>query len=241
MQIDFQSVNCYGESLCGDSYLCEDGPARMLVVHSDGMGHGPKANVLSELTCEILMSEWSGRGSIGHVMETLALRLPLCSVRGIGYSTFTLIDIDRSTMSATIVEYENPPTQLYRGAQPLIVEWESVPVMYNDQIKELLVSEFKLKVGDTIVVCSDGVTQSGLGLEGMPKGWGNLNLGIFVEKILQMRGGELTASELAGRIIARAVENERCYPRDDISAFVLRGGRSGTQGGPAGSFDLRLF
>lgn len=223
MQIDFQSVNCYGESLCGDSFLREDGPQRTVVVHSDGMGHGPKANVLSELTCEIVMSEWDGSQSAAHLMEILALRLPFCSVRGIGYSTFTLIDIDHATGEVIIVEYENPATQLYRGAQPLIVEWESVPVTYMDQQRELLIAKFKIKPLDTIVVCSDGVTQSGLGLEGMPKGWGSLNLALFVEKILQMRGAEISASELAGRLISRAVENEKYYPRDDISALVIKG------------------
>lgn len=230
IQIDFQSVNCYGENLCGDSYLCEQDSRRLIAVHSDGMGHGPKANVLAELTCEIVMSEWDGRQSVEHVMEMLALRLPLCSVRGIGYSTFTLVDINLETKLCTVVEYENPATQLFRGAQPLIIEWESVPIAYKDHQRELLVSEFTMKPTDTIFICSDGVTQSGLGLEGMPKGWGSLNLAIFIEKILQMRGGELTSSELAARVIARAVENERYYPRDDISALVLKG-ISATEGG----------
>lgn len=222
MQIDYQSVNCYGETLCGDSYLREDEGDRTVIVHSDGMGHGPMANVLSELTCEIVMSEWSGRESVAHVMEMLASRLPLCSIRGIGYSTFTLIDINHKDSSVIIVEYENPPTVMFRGTQTLICEWESVPVYYKEQHREVLVSAVKLRLGDTLVVCSDGVTQSGLGLEGLPKGWGNLNLACFVERVITMRKDELTASELAARIIARAVENEKYYPRDDISAMVVR-------------------
>ncbi len=223
IEVDYQSVNCYGESLCGDSFLREDVGKRTIIVHSDGMGHGPKANVLSELTCEIVMSEYMGKKSITRVVETLASRLPLCSVRGIGYSTFTLIDVNKLSNKTIIVEYDNPPTLIFRGNEPLIVDWDVIDIEYKGQTKELLISEVTLKEGDTIVVCSDGVTQSGLGTDSMPKGWGSTALGHFIEKIISLRSSStLTATELAARVVEKAVENEKYYPRDDISCTAIR-------------------
>ncbi len=222
IDIDFQSVNCYGETLCGDSFLREDSKGRTTIVHSDGLGHGPRANILSEITCEIVMSEWKNLDSLPRLMEVLAYRLPICSVRGIGYSTFTLIDFDHSTSVATIVEYDNPPTIMCRGIQPYIAEWEMVDIDFKGQQKTLLVSEHKVKRGDTIVVCSDGVTQSGLGLEGTPRGWGSNALSHFVERVIvKRRDRGLAADELASRVVERAVENDRYYPKDDISCTAL--------------------
>lgn len=216
MQIDFQAINCYGESLCGDSFLQEHLAENSVMVLSDGMGHGTKANVLSGLTCEIVMSEWRGLESLPTVVKTLAARLPLCSVRGIGYSTFTLLDYSHLTGELVIVEYDNPPTLLFRGPTPLIIDWDAETM----ESKELLCGTVKLQNGDRVVVCSDGVTQSGLGVEGMPTGWGSVALSQFVEKVITLRG-DVSSSELASRIISHAVENEKYYPRDDISSMVL--------------------
>lgn len=223
INVDFQSVNCYAENLCGDSFLREDVEGRTVFVHSDGLGHGPKANTLSELTCEIVMSEYYGKKSLTQLMHTLAERLPICSVRGIGYSTFTIVDIHHSNNKVTIVEYDNPPTLLFRHTEPLVADWEAIEIDYKGQKKELLVTEIFLKPGDTIVVCSDGVTQSGLGLDGMPQGWGSNALARFVESVIKSRGFEaLTAAELSARVVAKAIDNEKCYPRDDISCSTLR-------------------
>lgn len=223
VDIDFQSVNCYGEGLCGDSFLREDVDGRTVFVHSDGLGHGSKANTLSELTCEIVLSEYYGKKSLTSLVRALVSRLPLCSVRGIGYSTFTVVDIHHTNNKVTIVEYDNPPTLLFRGFEPLVADWDSISVDCGGQSRELLVTELFLKPGDTIVVCSDGVTQSGLGLDGMPQGWGSGSLARFVEGILHSRGfGVLTSAELSARVVSRAVDNERNYPRDDISCVTLR-------------------
>lgn len=220
MQIEFQSINCYGETLCGDNFIQENLANSSVFVLSDGMGHGPQANTLSSITCDIVMSEWNGIESIPRLVDILGQMLPPCPVRGIGYSTFTIVDLDNSTSIATIVEYDNPPTLLFRGSAPLTVGWDSIEATFKGQTKELLYSTVKLKAGDRVVVCSDGVTQSGLGLEGLPSGWGSLALSHFVEKVVMMRG-KVTSSELVSRIMSKAVENERYYPRDDISCMAL--------------------
>ncbi len=222
LDIDFQSINCYGETLCGDSFLCESSKRHTVMVHSDGLGHGPKANVLSELTCEIVMSEWSGIESLARMIEVLCYRLPICPIRGVAYSTFTLVDFDHTSGTAIIIESDNPPTIICRGKQPYIADWSVVDIESNSFKKSLLVCEHKIKRGDTIVTCSDGVTQSGLGMEGTPRGWGATALSKFAEGIIAKRSDQgLTAEELAARVVERAVQNDRYYPRDDISCTAI--------------------
>lgn len=220
MKHDYQSINCYAESVCGDSFLCETHSRGAILVHSDGMGHGVKANVLSELTCEIVMSEWTGIESLQKVMKTLALRLPICAVRGLGFSTFTLIDYDKRNEKALIVEYENPPTAIIRGGEMLTTAWDSVRVEWKAERREVLVAELSAKPGDRVFVVSDGVTQSGMGTETMPFGWGNKAFHAFLLSLMSTRGAALP-SELNDRILNRALENESYYPHDDISSLNL--------------------
>lgn len=220
MQIDFQAINCYGETLCGDSFLQENLAYDNVFILSDGMGHGPQANLLSSITCDVVMSEWEGIDSMEHIVAMLGELLPPCPVRGIGYSTFTILDFNHESSILSIVEYDNPPTLLFRGNTPLTVNWDAKEVVFKGQKKELLCTQIKVKAGDRVVVCSDGVTQSGLGLEGLPCGWGSLGLSRFVERVITMRG-EVTSSELVSRIISKAIENEQYYPRDDISCMAL--------------------
>ncbi len=219
LDADFHSVNCYGESLCGDSFLREDNRGHILMVASDGLGHGNRANTLSEMTCEIVMSEWNGVESLDDLMHSISRRLPICPVRGVAYATFTLIDYCRSSGVATIVEYDSPSTLLFRGAEPLTAQWD----MASAQGRDFMVTELEMKRGDRIVVVSDGVTQSGLGRDKTPRGWGSVALSNFVGDIISHRGVEgLSSGELSARVVERALENDMYYPKDDISCCVVK-------------------
>lgn len=218
MTYDFQSVNCYAESVCGDSFLCERSEAGVLMVHSDGMGHGHKANVLSELTCEIVMSEWSGLSSIQKVMEMLAYRLPICAVRGLGYSTFTLVDVNEKKGGVTVVEYENPATLFFRDGAIEQLDYQTLEVRWKQEVRETRVARFVPRAGDRLVVVSDGVTQSGVGSKTMPFGWGDRGLRGFVAEVLNHKT-DILPSKLNDMIINESLLNEAYYSHDDISAF----------------------
>lgn len=220
MKHDFQSINCYAEALCGDSFLCEHSSEGTILVHSDGMGHGPKANVLSELTCEIVMSEWGGLSSLDKIMETLALRLPICAVRGLGFSTFTLIEYDARSGSTTIVEYENPPTVILRDDKIVTAQWDLQAIRWKAEVRQLLTTTFTPRANDRIVVVSDGVTQSGMGREQFPFGWGQKGLEDFLTDIIRARP-EASCGEITDRILNKALTNENYYPHDDISALTV--------------------
>jgi serine phosphatase RsbU (regulator of sigma subunit) len=88
--------NHRGEFICGDVFISrrikEDG--RTIIVLSDGMGHGVKANVLATLTASMAVNFTIEHKEVQKTAEIIMNTLPVCSVRKVSYSTFTIIDID---------------------------------------------------------------------------------------------------------------------------------------------------
>ena len=92
--IGYRSINKYGEQLCGDHVeVIERGEDYTVLVLADGLGSGVKASILSTLTSKIISTMISERLSIEDCVYTIAATLPVCSVRGVAYSTFTIIQL----------------------------------------------------------------------------------------------------------------------------------------------------
>lgn len=93
------------EDTCGDAYKVFHGSDSTVIVLSDGLGSGVKANVLATLTVEIVGGLMKGNLSTHEVVETLISSLPVCKWRGIAYSTFSILRIyDHG--QAILVEYD---------------------------------------------------------------------------------------------------------------------------------------
>ena len=113
--IGYKSINHYGEQLCGDHVEVvevEDGST--IIVLSDGLGSGVKASILSTLTSKIISTMMAAGLPIEECVATIADTLPVCSLRGVAYSTFTIIRIvDNHT--AEIFQYDNPHVVIIRN------------------------------------------------------------------------------------------------------------------------------
>ncbi|HCY00418.1 MAG TPA: stage II sporulation protein E, partial [Bacteroidales bacterium] len=110
----FIEVNCQqkqheGERISGDVFLSQRvyGEDRTIIVLSDGMGHGVKANVLATLTATMALKFTTEHKEMNRIADIIMNTLPVCSVRQMSYSTFTIIDIEHNG-ETRILEYDNP-------------------------------------------------------------------------------------------------------------------------------------
>lgn len=214
---------CHGEArICGDVFISkrikEEG--RILVVLSDGMGHGIKANLLATLTSTLAINFSREHRSLERFAEVIMKTLPYDSVKNMNFSTFTILEIDVEG-EVRILEYENPKTLIYRGSRLFDPEWNCV-ILERDknQRREVLTTTFRPQKEDRIIFCSDGVTQSGLGSEKHKLGWGLENLNHYIEEAIHEEN-DISAVKLATKVVNKANQNDSFYPLDDISCAVV--------------------
>ena len=106
IEVNSQQKNHDGERICGDVFLYryikeED---RVIAVLSDGMGHGVKANILATLTATMALNFAREHKEVERIAEIIMNTLPVCSVRKISYSTFTIIDIEKRKRLYTTID-----------------------------------------------------------------------------------------------------------------------------------------
>lgn len=158
--VDFASgsLNKYGEELCGDKVEFYNDGKTFIAVLSDGLGSGVKANILATLTSKIAITMLKEGLPLGEVVDTISKTLPVCSVRKLAYSTFTIIKIDSDGMTY-VVEFDNPRLFILSDKIIKTIEWRTHEIN-GRSIKE---SQFQIKEKDVLVSVSDGVIHAGAG------------------------------------------------------------------------------
>ena len=117
VDIGWKSINHYGEQLCGDHVdIVDQGENSQVIVLADGLGSGVKASILSTLTSKIISTMLAEGLTLEDCVETIVATLPICSVRGVAYSTFTIVHIV-DNRSAEIIEYDNPQVIVLRDGE----------------------------------------------------------------------------------------------------------------------------
>ena len=159
-EVGYKSINHDGEQLCGDHVdIVEQGDNSTVVVLADGLGSGVKASILSTLTSKIISTMMSEDMKLEDCVSTIAATLPICSVRGVAYSTFTIIHlIENETVE--IIQYDNPNVIFIRGDS--VYDYPKQEL--NIDGKKVLKSVIKLQEGDCIVAMSDGCPHAGIGI-----------------------------------------------------------------------------
>lgn len=203
----------HGEILCGDSLSVAPIGAGKLMVLSDGLGSGVKANILATLTTRIATRLMERGLPIEEVVETLTDTLPECKVRKIAYSTFTLLKV-KEDGRVYLAEFDNPPTFfLKRG---YISE-----LKYRDRIigsRKIREAHVHAEAGDWLVTVSDGEIHAGIG--------GLLNLGWDWEKIAKFLETQVyedvSAQKVAQILVDQAKQLYEGKPGDDTTVGVLK-------------------
>ena len=154
----WESLYHYGEELCGDKVEIVRNDDFFLMVLADGLGSGVKANILSTLTSKIIATMMAQGASLEEAVETIASTLPVCQDRGIAYSTFTIVKVER-TGGVYIAEFDNPLTVWMHDG--VICELAREELFLGG--KQIFISRFQASPGDMLISFSDGVVHAGVG------------------------------------------------------------------------------
>jgi len=212
--IGFKSINHYGEQLCGDHVdIVEQGDNSTVVVLADGLGSGVKASILSTLTSKIISTMMAEGLTLEDCVETIAATLPICSVRGVAYSTFTIIRIV-DNREAEIIQYDNPHVILLRDFK----NYEYPRTEMTIGGKKLFKSTIKLRENDLFIAMSDGCPHAGLGLS-YNFGWKREEIIDFMEVIAHVG---YTAKTYATILVDECNKLYGYKPGDDATACVIK-------------------
>lgn len=212
--IGYRSIFHEGEELCGDHVdVIEQEDGSTVVVLADGLGSGVKASILSTLTSKIISTMIAAGLSLEDCVHTIAETLPVCSVRKVAYSTFTIMRIVNSN-EAELIQYDNPTVILLRDGE----EYDYPKTEVNIEGKKIFQSRIRLKEDDVFILMSDGCPHAGIGTE-YNFGWEHSDIVEFMKTFYSVG---YTAKTLSTILID---ECNRLYggkPGDDATACVVR-------------------
>lgn len=213
-EIGFKSINHWGEELCGDHVdIVEQDEDSTVIVLADGLGSGVKASILSTLTSKIISTMMAAGLSIEECVKTIAATLPVCSTRGVAYSTFTIIHLlNRET--ADIIQYDNPQVIILRDGK----NYDYPKTEMNIEGKKIFRSNIKLCENDLIIAMSDGCPHAGIGMA-YNFGWKREEIIEFME-MMSICG--YTAKNLSTILVDECNKLYNNKPGDDTTACVVR-------------------
>ena len=215
MHVDtaYRSLFKYGEELCGDNVRITRTEDSVFAVLTDGLGSGVKANILSTLTSTIISTMLTEGAAMEQAVETIVSTLPICSVRKLAYSTFSVLQI-KDTGEAYLAEFDNPACIFIRNGE--LMELEMTDKEYAG--KTVYESRFTVFPGDVLALISDGVVYAGVG--------SILNFGWTWESVAEWLRKESLKEKSAPRLAAALSQAvKELYmdkPGDDSTVMVAR-------------------
>ncbi len=213
--IDFASgsLNKYKEELCGDRVEFYNGDDKFIAVMSDGLGSGVKANILATLTSKIALTMLKEGLDIEDVVDTIIKTLPICKVRKVSYSTFTIINIDKNGI-AYIVEFDNPSVFFLRNGDTRHLDWNE-KIIDNRKIREC---KFELKENDFLVIVSDGAIYAGVG-EILNLGWGWKDIAVYLRRFTNI---SMSAKKVNNNLLGACNQLYMEKPGDDTTVMTIK-------------------
>lgn len=212
--IGYRSLLKHGEQLCGDHIeIVEQGDNSQVIVLADGLGSGVKASILSTLTSKIISTMIAAGIRLEECVETIAATLPVCKVREVAYSTFTIIRLVDNE-EAEIIQYDNPMLILLRDGK----NFEIPTTVLNIGNKTIYRSKIKLRENDIFIALSDGAIHAGVGLT-LNFGWQREDVIAYMETFYDVG---FTAKTLTTILLD---ECNRLYggePGDDTTVCTIR-------------------
>lgn len=213
VDVAYKSLNKFTEVLCGDKVEILKTRDSNIVILADGMGSGVKANILSTLTSKILGTMFRNGATLEECVETIVQTLPVCQVRQVAYSTFSILQVFHNG-EAYLVEFDNPGCIFIRDGK-LVPIPENIREIEGKKINEF---RFQVKRGDALILMSDGTIHAGVG-QLLNFGWCWEDIAAYAVK---QYGRTISAIRLATEICHACDELYMYRPGDDTTVAVMR-------------------
>lgn len=214
VDIDYKSYNKHRELLCGDSVeMVKTDDNMTVLVLADGLGSGVKANILSKITAKIISTMMANNLSVEDCVNTVAATLPICEVRKIAYSTFTIIRINND-LDAEVIQFDNPHAFLLRDG----VESHFSEIAETIDGKTIYKSRISLRENDVIMAMSDGVVHAGVGGK-LNFGWQRNDIINYMERVYKK---EYTAKMLTTILAEQCLLLYDNEPGDDTTICTVK-------------------
>ncbi len=212
--IGWKSINHEGEQLCGDHVdIVEQDENSTVIVLADGLGSGVKASILSTLTSKIISTMMAEGLALEECVSTIAATLPICSVRGVAYSTFTIIHLIDNT-TAELIQYDNPMIIMLRSCERYDYPKDELSIGG----KKIYKSTIKLQENDIFVAMSDGCPHAGIGTA-FNFGWKVDDIADYIQSVAHVG---YTAKTLSTMLVDECNRLYGNHPGDDTTACVVR-------------------
>ena len=208
-----KSLNKKNEELCGDKVEVVRTGDDVIVVLSDGLGSGVKANILATLTSKIIATMMKSGATLEDTVDTIVHTLPVCKVRHMAYSTFSILKLTADG-KAYLTEFDCPGCVWVHEGVVLPVDYTTREVG-GKTIRE---ASFDLSVGDMFLMFSDGVIYAGLG-ELMNLGWDWENVCDFVQDNC---GKENTSARMTAALLGACEDLYMKRPGDDTTVATVK-------------------
>lgn len=208
-EIEVKQSSKHNGDPCGDFFRYERDEFSTTLVLSDGLGHGIKAHIAAVMTVSRMFELISGGISHHEAFYKLVNTMDSSWGSELPFAVFTLVRI-LNNGQVTILSYEMPlPIIISRRMNASIVSGR------NYTVGKGIVTEcnYFLENGESIVLMSDGVTQSGIG-KLYPYGWDSKGVSDYISKGIK-------PSELASKIHDKSIVNWGENKGDDVTCVSV--------------------
>lgn len=214
IDIGYKSINHVGEQLCGDHVdIAEHDEYSTVIVLADGLGSGVKASILSTLTSKIISTMVAAGLPLEECVSTIMSTLPVCSERGVAYSTFTIIHL-MNNETAELIQYDNPHIIFVRDSE--ITDYPKTEMHIEG--KKIYKSVIKLKEDDVFIAMSDGCPHAGIGSV-YNFGWKREDIAEYIAPLIP---AGYTAKTLSTMLIDEVNKLYGNKPGDDATACIVK-------------------
>jgi hypothetical protein len=166
-----EQVNKKQNIICGDYCLIKRKSSYTDFILCDGMGSGPKANIAAIMCANRVLELMDNGVSIYVACEKAVKLMHRARTETVPFAAFTVVRIMKSGQFVAL-SYEIPGPLLVSNGASSELKLRHFP-MAGEIVSE---STGVLRDGASLVLCSDGVTQAGLGiLEGLGLGLEGFN------------------------------------------------------------------